>query len=129
MARIEWIKMRLNNWALWKARDAGNGLGFASQSVLLMEPVDRYREINIYSTIDSTDASVTNEAVESLKPGRQHLYDTVQCIYLKDTGVKGAAVRLGKAPSTISANLDQADAALAAWFGERAEKKKRSLST
>ena len=129
MARIEWIKMRLNNWALWKARDAGNGLGFASQSVLLMEPVDRYREINIYSTIDSTDASVTHEAVESLKPGRQHLYDTLHCIYLKDTGVKGAAVRLGKAESTIKANLDQADAALSKWFSERAEKKKRSLST
>lgn len=129
MARIEWVKLRLNNWALWKAREAGGGLGFATQSVLLMEPVDRYREININGTIDSTDAALTNEAVEQLKPGRLHLYETLQCIYLLDTGIKGAALRLGKAQSTISANLDQADAALSAWFGERSEKKKRSLST
>lgn len=127
MARIEWIKLRLNNWALWRAREAGGGLGFATRSVLLAEPTGGYRESKI--PIDDTDAALTNQAVESLKPARQQLYDTLQCIYLQDTGVKGAALRLGKAESTIKAQLDQADHALSAWFGERAEKKKRSLST
>ena len=126
MARIEWIKLRLNNWALWKARDAGGGLGFATRSALLREPSGGYRESII--PIDETDASLTNQAVESLKPARTHLWDTLQCIYIKDTGIKGAALRLGKAESTIKAQLGQADHALSAWFGERAEKKK-SLST
>ena len=126
MARIEWIKLRLNNWALWKARDAGGGLGFATRSALLREPSGGYRESII--PIDETDASLTNQAVESLKPARTQLWDALQCIYIKDTGIKGAALRLGKAESTIKAQLDQADHALSAWFGERAEKKK-SLST
>lgn len=126
MARIEWIKLRLNNWALWKARDAGGGLGFATRSALLREPSGGYRESII--PIDETDASLTNQAVESLKSARTQLWDTLQCIYIKDTGIKGAALRLGKAESTIKAQLSQADHALSAWFGERAEKKK-SLST
>ena len=126
MARIEWVKLRLNNWALYKARDAGGGLGSATRSALLREPSGGYRESII--PIDDTDAGLTNQAVEALKPARTHLYDTLQCIYIKDTGIKGAALRLGKAESTIKAQLDQADHALSAWFGERAEKKK-SLST
>ena len=35
MARIEYMQLRLNNWALWKVREAGGGLGFASQSAFL----------------------------------------------------------------------------------------------
>lgn len=124
MARIEWIKQRLNNWALWKARESSGGLGFASQAAFLMDRVDGYREVNINATIDSTDAGLTNEAIEALKPARVHLYETLYCIYIRDTGIKGAARQLGKAESTISANLDQADYALSAWFGERAERKK-----
>lgn len=126
MARIEWVKLRLNNWALYKARDAGGGLGFATRSALLREPSGGYRESII--PIDDTDAALTNQAVEALNPGRVHLYDTLQCIYIQDTGVRGAALQRGKAESTIKAQLDQADHALSAWFGERAEKKK-SLST
>lgn len=129
MARIEWIKQRLNNWALWKARESSGGLGFASQAAFLKDRVDGYREVNINATIDSTDAGLTNEAIEALKPMRVHLYDTLHCIYLQDTGIKGAARRLGKAESTIKAQLDQADHALSAWFGERAEKKKKSSTT
>lgn len=129
MARIEWIKQRLNNWALWKARESSGGLGFASQAAFLMDRVDGYREVNISATIDSTDAGLTNQAVESLKPARTHLFDTLHCIYVRDTGIKGAARQLGKAESTISANLDQADHALSAWFGARAEKKKLSSTT
>lgn len=129
MARIEWVKQRLNNWALWKAREAGGGLGFATQSVLLAERIDRYREVDISSTIDSTDAALTNQGIEALKPDQVHLHSVLHCIYLQDTGIRGAAVRLGKAESTIKANLEQADRFLELWFRERAEKRKKSLST
>lgn len=129
MARIEWVKQRLNNWALWKARESGGGLGFATQSVLLAERVDRYREVDISTTIDSTDAALTNQGIEALKPDQVHLHSVLHCIYLHDTGIKGAALRLGKAESTICANLEQADRALELWFRARSEARKSSLST
>lgn len=125
MARIEWVKQRLNNWALWKAREMGGGLGFATQSVLLAEPRDGYRESII--PVDDVDAGLTDTAVESLRPAREHLYLTLHCIYVRDMGIKGTARHVCKAESTVYAHLDQADLALAAWFGERAEKRKRSL--
>src|SRR4051812_41869391 len=80
MARIEYIKLRLNNWALWKAREQGGGLGFASQSSFLNDyDSDRYRESRI--PVDDVDASQTDAAVEALKPDRAHLWQTLQCIY------------------------------------------------
>ena len=126
--RIEWVKTRLNNWALWKAREAGGGLGFASQSSFLRE-VDssRYRESII--PIDECDASETNEAVESLKAPRPHLYACLHAIYIKDTGIKGAAWQLNKAESTIKTQLEQADQALAQWFNERNERQAAKLKS
>lgn len=130
MARIDWIKHRLDNWALWKDRESRGGLGYATQSVLLAERVDRYREINIDSTVDETDAALTNTAVESLRVSQEHLYWTLQHIYVAGVGVRETARRLARAESTIKANLDQADHALAKWFSDHAEKKKeRSSST
>jgi Phage antitermination protein Q len=123
MARIEYIKHRLNNWALWRAREAAGGLGFATRSVLLSEPASGYRESKM--PIDDTDASITNEAVESLKLPKPHLYQTLQAIYIQDAGAKAAASRLGKAPSTISAHLEQSDAYLSIWFRARAERLKK----
>lgn len=117
MARIEWIKHRLDNWALWKERERGGSLGFATQSVLLSEPVDRYRETPM--PVDETDATLTNAAVESLRPSRRQLYDRLYLIYIDGVGVREAARRQCCAESTIKASLEQADHALSAWFGAR----------
>ena len=122
MARIEWVKHRLDNWALWKERESSGGLGYATQSVLLAERVDRYREVMI--PVDEVDASVTNTAVESLRPSRSHLYVTLQHIYIQGVGIKETARHMARAESTIKANLDSADHALSEWFGERDEKRK-----
>lgn len=122
MARIEWVKHRLNNWALWKDRESRGGLGYATRSVLLSEAVDRYREAQL--PVDDVDAEVTNQAVESLRNGKQHLYTTLQCIYVQGIGIKGTARFMARAESTISANLDSADHAISEWFNARAEAKK-----
>lgn len=119
MARIEWIKNRLNNWALWKARESAGGLGFAKQSVLLSEAVDRYRESVL--SVDEVDAVTTNSAVESLRQGRGHLYATLQLIYIKGVGIREAARQMARAESTVKANLDQADHALREWFNAKSE--------
>ena len=72
MARIEWIKLRLQNWALWKDREAAGGLGFKSASAFLTELVDhdRYRESAL--PVDEVDAGLTNDAVETCEISGVH---------------------------------------------------------
>ncbi len=125
MARIKWVECYLQNWALWKVKESAGGLGFSSQSSFLREIDSGYRESII--PIDDCDAAVTNDAVESLRGGKQHLYDCLQCFYVKGIGISGTAKTLGKAPSTISAQLDAADHAISAWFAERSSKKEKSF--
>lgn len=130
MARIEYIRLRLNNWALWKAREAGNGLGWSTQSSFLNEyESGRYRESII--PIDDVDASETNTAVEALRPEREHLYVTLQCIYPLGMGARRTAAHCGVAESTIKARLEQADLALMQWLRARREAldAKRSFTT
>lgn len=122
MARIEWVKHRLDNWALWKEKESRGGLGYATQSVLLSEPVDRSRDIVI--PIDETDAMLTNTAVESLRNGNGQLYLVLQCIYIAGIGVRETARKMGRAESTVKENLDRADHAIRQWFGERADKQR-----
>jgi hypothetical protein len=121
MARIDYVRYRLNNWALWRARDSAGSLGYATSSVLLHEPVDGHREL--MGTIEETDAQLTNTAVESLKPGRPHLYQTLHLIYITGCGIKATARHMARAESTIKGNLDAADHALSVWFREHAASK------
>jgi hypothetical protein len=118
MARIEWVKQRLDNWALWHERMAGGGLGFASQSSFLNE-VDSSRYREAWVPCDEVEAGVTDKGVAEMRQAHPHLGDTVVAIYLHDAGIKGAACQLHKAESTIHAHLSQADAWLAQWFTER----------
>jgi hypothetical protein len=118
MARIEWVKQRLENWALWKARDGAGGLGFSATTSFLHEvDTSRYRESRI--PVDEVDASVTEEAIEALKFERSHIYHTLHFIYLHGLGIKETARQMQRAESTIKAQLDQADTILSVWFADR----------
>lgn len=128
MARIEHIKHRLNNWALWRARRDNNGLGFPSQNILAVwgasvEAPLKSRESVI--PVLHLEAEETDQAVESLKGGKPHLYDTLLCIYVKDLGITGTARHIGRAPSTVHAQLDAADRAIDAWLVALAQEKER----
>ena len=130
MQRIDWVRSALNNWALWHAREASGGLGYATQSVLLANPVDASRECPL--PIDEVDAGLMDKAVASLKVPAPHLHETLRLYYLKGVGIKGAAAAMGRAESTVSANLAHADHKLAQWFTERKERQaaaKKSFST
>lgn len=120
MARVEWVKLRLNNWALWKVREQSGGLGWASQSAFCNEPKGGYRESIV--PVDDVDAELTNQAVESLKVPHAHLYTTLQCIYPHGIGIQATARQLFKVESTVKAYLDQADHYLAQWFRDRTER-------
>lgn len=115
------MKRRLENWASWKVRSEASGLGYARSSVLLAIPTGGYREPVI--PVDEIDAEVTDRAVESLKLGKGHLHMTLHLVYVRGTGVKGAAKTMRRAESTIKAQLEQADAALAMWFDGRNQKR------
>jgi hypothetical protein len=120
MARIEWVKTRLNNWSLWRCQMAGNGLGFSAQASFLNDSPGSEREAKI--PIDEIEASVTHEGIESLKEARPHVYQVLYCMYPFGLGVSGTCQRLGCERSNVYALLDVADRLLAAWFADRAER-------
>lgn len=125
MARLERIKHRLNNWAMWKSREASGGLGYATRSVLLSDVWCRGSYNGMVIPVLEQDAEETNLAVESLKLTRSHLYVTLDCIYLKDLGIKATARRMLRAESTIKLQLEQADHAIAQWLEERATEREK----
>lgn len=120
MARIEWVKTRLDNWARWRCQMAGNGLGFSSQSSFLNDAPGSDREARI--PVDEIEASVTHEAVESFKDSRRAVYEVLYCMYPFGLGVSGTCRRLECERANVYALLDVADRLLAAWFAERTEK-------
>ena len=120
MARIEWVKARLENWALWKVRGEGGGLGWSSQSAFLNEPSGGYRQSVV--PVDEVEASVTDQAVESLKDARPSLYQVPQLVHAHAIAVKATARALGCSESNIKALLDAADRVLGLWFNERADR-------
>jgi hypothetical protein len=130
MARIEWVRQRLYNWALWVARENSTGLGYARQSVLLAEPCGGYRDPVM--PVNDPDGELTNQAVQSLHQPHPEIYETLVYYYLRGDGIKRTARLEGVCESTVHARLDRADHLLSEWFGRRAEAKKdfdRGLST
>jgi hypothetical protein len=120
MARIEWVMLRLENWALWYARMNSGGLGYASQAIFADGPSVR-GQVEVVIPVDEIDASVTNDAVESLKLGHGHLYQTLHLYYIKGLGIIETAHRMRRAESTVKSNLGQADQLISIWFRARAE--------
>jgi hypothetical protein len=123
VARIDWVESRLNNWALWNERGRNYGRGFASQSAFLNIAVDGggYREAAV--PVDEVEASITDQAVTSLKADRPHLHETLVLYYVNGLSAIGIAQAQECGRSTVYARLEQADAQLALWFGDRKRKK------
>jgi len=119
MARVEWIKHRLDNWGGWKVREVSKGLGYARSSVFMALPSSGSRESVI--PVDEVDAALTDQAVESLRGPRPHLHRVLYLVYVDGMGIRQAAVAMARAESTVKANLEAADHALAVWFRARDE--------
>lgn len=123
MARLEHIKQRLENWAIWASR--GAGLGFKSQSVLASETWSRGSYNHMPIPVREEEAWETEKAVLALKLSKSHLFLTVVHIYLHDLGIRETAKRMNRAQSTIKAQLDQTDHAIEAWLVEQMEEAER----
>ena len=129
MARIEWVKQRLDNWARWKEREQRHGLGFYTQSAFLRMALDSggYRDLSI--PVDDVEARATDEAVQGLLGEYAHLHRTLVLIYLEDTGIRMAAQRLACAESTVKARLEQADLHIATFLRMKAQAKEAALAS
>lgn len=133
MARIQWVALRLDNWALWKDREASGSLGFAGRSSFLREPGGGgYRDAQI--PVFDEEASVTDQAVQSIKTARPAHHETLQLYYIggpkqpKLTAL-GVARQHGVSERTIHTRLEECDRAIARWLEERAENAKRVPAT
>lgn len=131
MARIERIKQRLDNWAMWRARRDGHGLGFPSKNILanwVASPEQRSKQRESVIPVLHLEAEETDKAVQSLKTSKPHLHQTLELIYLRDLGVQATARRIGRAPSTVHAHLDAADRAIDEWLTAMAREQERKLA-
>lgn len=126
MARIERIKRRLDNWAIWKSRGDGGALGYHSRNILAVDVWDRGSYNGAMIPVFEEEAEQTNQAVEAMREVRPQIYITLQRIYLQDLGVNETARRYGVSKSTVCSHLEQADAAIDTWLQERAIEKERA---
>lgn len=125
MARLKRIQQRLDNWALWKARQNDSGLGYHTRNILAVDVWGRGSYGGAIIPHFEQEAEETNQAIEDMKLGKGHLVVTLECIYIKDLGVRATALKMCRAESTIKAQLEQADHAIAAWLEAKAEERER----
>lgn len=124
MARIDWVRMRLENWARWCSQQSNGALGYPRQSTFV-NLAARARRAEAVIPTDNIEAAETNEAVESLKMTQSHLYLVLTYVYAKGLPRHLVARRMCRAESTIKRNLEDADHAIALWLHERARNRDR----
>lgn len=119
MARLDWVHKRLQEWGRWRTQRESSGLGYPKQSAFArLAPSGGGWGSAV--PVDSVEASRTEEAVRSLLLSRSHLYRALELIYVRQVGIRAAALQMGRAESTVKANLEQADHAIAAWLEAQA---------
>ncbi len=125
MARIQWVKDRLDNWARWCQRRESGALGYPRQTAFArLGPCNNVWGASV--PIDELDASLTDSAVQTLRTSQPHLFLTLRAHYVEGYEIKRVASILGVAESTIKARLEAADSALAQWFTLRAQARQAS---
>ena len=127
MARIEAIKARLENWARWCQQSESGALGYPKASPFARLAPSSGRSES-YVDVRSLEASETDDAVKSLQFTQSHLFMVLMLTYAKGLPRHKVARQMGKAESTINANLGDADKAIQRWLEDRdAIRKKRAM--
>lgn len=123
MARIPGIRDRLENWSRWCAKREGGALGYPSTNILARLAGTGSSWGNVIPT-NSIEASETDDAVNSLKLHRSHLYLVLTLYYAYSLPLHRVAREMNRAESTVKRNLEDADAAIQAWLVDKAEKQR-----
>jgi len=118
MARIEWVRHRLENWSRWCMQSSSGGLGYPTQTAFARLGISGGRQDDGIR-VQSIEASETDDAVKSLQFTQSHLYQVLTLTYAKGLPRHLVAKRMSRAESTISSNLGDADRAIARWLDDR----------
>ena len=119
MARIEYVKLRLEAWARWSHSSDSGGLGYP-RAAAFTRMTPRSSD-GSYLPVGDDEAMRTERAVQSLRFGHRDLWDTLQDYYIQGFDIARCATRRKVALSSIKARLCRADAVLDAWFAAQAE--------
>jgi hypothetical protein len=129
VARIEWVKARLDNWARWVTQRDSGGTGYPKQSAFARAAGSATSTDTAVIPIDDIDASRTHDVVERLHWERQELWLTLQCHYIGSPWAKAnrrrpmstdeAAGLMSITRRTVQARLELADAVLAGMLQQR----------
>ena len=122
MARIEWVRSKLDNWARWVVQRDARGTGYPKRSAFL-------REAGCSSSTDSSvpvndlDARTTHDAVESIRLQNGGLWLAVQCHYVGNPQAHQArrrpmtteeiATRMNIGRRMVQVKLEEADQMIA----------------
>jgi hypothetical protein len=84
MARHEWVRERLENWARWHEQSGRKALGYPRASAFTrLTPGSTDSDSN-HVPVDDVVARATDDAVQALRPKTPHLWLVLQCRYLGD---------------------------------------------
>lgn len=84
MARHDWVKSRLDNWARWLTRRESGALGFPRQSPFCREIASGSGPDGPAIPVNDIEAGRTHDAIEALKLTHSQLYLVVYCRYVGD---------------------------------------------
>jgi DNA-directed RNA polymerase specialized sigma24 family protein len=118
MARIDWVRHRLENWARWCQQSESGALGYPKQSAFARLYISGGRNDSAVP-ISNLEASETDDAVKSLQFTQSHLYDALVLTYAKGLPRHLVAKRMGRAESTIRKNLEDAEHAIKRWLDDK----------
>ena len=118
MARIEWVRARLENWARWCAQQENSGLGYPTQTAFARLGGKGSRS-EVALPILSLEAAETDQAVKSLQLTQSHLYQMLTLLYARGLPRHLVAIRMCRAESTTKRQLEDAGHAIARWLQDR----------
>ena len=118
MARIEWVRYRLENWSRWCQQQDSGGLGYPKQAAFARLGGRSSRSESVIPT-DNIAANETDQAVKSLQGVQSHLYLVLTLHYAQGLPRHLVAKRMARTERTVRQTLDDADMAVARWFEDK----------
>lgn len=92
MARNEWVRDKLINWANWLVERQSGSRGYPKQTTFARLAGDRMSTESVVPT-DDLDASNTNAAMGVLRAAAPHLWLALMCRYIGDPRVRAGKRR------------------------------------
>lgn len=124
MARLDWVRQRLENWSRWCSQRDSGGLGFPKQSAFVRLGVSSGRSESFVPT-DSIEASETDDAVKSLQFSLPGPYQVLVLHYARNMDRALVARKMGCTDRTVRSHLERGDYAIERWLEDKRAAKQR----